>query len=200
MVNLKPIVEAALKNDAALNLALGYKQGTDTGTANNYILSITGITAYADGLLISFTPENSNTGASTVKINALVAKPIIGVGAGAIISGQRIDLKYDATAGGFKFYSKVYQQYPDDFIALPAVSWRELDKRGDFYTDDAETAREYYFVIDAWSKGSTSAMEAAVDDIMAGLDFTLQSSVDLYESDTKIRHKASTYATKRMAE
>ncbi|MCK5127653.1 MAG: hypothetical protein KAR42_15455 [candidate division Zixibacteria bacterium] len=72
---------------------------TDGGAANAYVLAAVGgkqlPPAYADGMLASFFPDNSNTGASTVNIGALGVKNIVNTsGGGKIASGIRVDLRY----------------------------------------------------------------------------------------------------------
>ena len=47
----------------------------DSGVAaNTYVITLTGISAYTDGLCVTFKPANSNTGASTLNVNGLGAK------------------------------------------------------------------------------------------------------------------------------
>lgn len=52
--------------------------GVDTGVANAYVLNFTSnFTAYADGIVIYWTPANSNTGApSTINVNGLGPVPL----------------------------------------------------------------------------------------------------------------------------
>lgn len=68
----------------------------DTGTANAYVMTLPGLTAYAAGQQFRFKAANANTGASTLNINALgevsIKKNVSGdledgdIPAGAIIS------------------------------------------------------------------------------------------------------------------
>jgi len=79
----------------------------DTGTANSYLVSLPQTPAsYTDGLLVTMRPINSNTGASTINVNGLGVKEIRGidnlaVGAGDIVSGVPIDLRYSTATGYF---------------------------------------------------------------------------------------------------
>lgn len=79
----------------------------DTGIANSYAVALSNsITSYTDGLLVSFRPLNSNTGAATINVNGLGAKSIRLTGgealtAGDIIMGAPIDLRYSTATGFF---------------------------------------------------------------------------------------------------
>lgn len=79
---------------------------TDSGTANNYVLSVIASkqapTTYDIGLRMRFIPGNTNTGASIVNLASLGVKNIKTAGgddpgAGAIIAGSIIELVYDGT-------------------------------------------------------------------------------------------------------
>lgn len=79
------------------SLYAGTASGTDTYTA-----TISGIAAYTANLSVRVTFTNSNTGASTININSLGAKPLVKFGnaalnAGDIKAGQILDLVYDGT-------------------------------------------------------------------------------------------------------
>lgn len=80
----------------------GLVAATDTGTANNYILSLSPpISSYVTNSFFVFRPNNTNTGASTVNINSLGVKSIK-VGAADVLSGQLTSgltylIQYDGT-------------------------------------------------------------------------------------------------------
>lgn len=62
----------------------------DTGTANTYVCAYSpAITALTDGLVLWFKALTPNTGASTLKVNALAAAPLVG-GAHAALQGGEI--------------------------------------------------------------------------------------------------------------
>lgn len=95
---------------------------------------------------------------------------------------------------------RIYQQValnPDEF---PRITFFELTNFGSRYADDTEVESEIHIQIDIWSKGSTSAIATEVDRTMKSIGFQRTSSVDLYESDTKIFHKALRYSTNREVE
>lgn len=80
----------------------------DTGSAaNSYIVALSNtIKSYEDGLLVSFRPNNSNTGAATINVNSLGAKSIRltngdPLSAGDINTGIPIDVRYSIVTGFF---------------------------------------------------------------------------------------------------
>lgn len=76
----------------------------DAAGVNTYSCSgISALTSYAAGQLILFKPSSANTGAATLNINLLGAKPIRrnstdAVPAGDLTAGQVVSLVYDGTA------------------------------------------------------------------------------------------------------
>jgi hypothetical protein len=88
--------------------ALALYCGTSTGSSNAYIASPSpSLTAYTDGLVISFAANFSNTAASTINISSLGVKTIkrldgtTDLTTGDIISGQLVTLQYVASSGYF---------------------------------------------------------------------------------------------------
>jgi hypothetical protein len=79
-----------------------FNYGPDTGSANTYLVAISGITAYVTGMVIIFKANTSNTGACTVNINSIGAKALrIKVnndpGSGYIATGSMVMAVYDGT-------------------------------------------------------------------------------------------------------
>lgn len=65
--------------------------GVDTGVANAYLLNFTAnFTAYADGILIYWTPANTNGGASTINVNGLGVINIVNPDGSALVPGEII--------------------------------------------------------------------------------------------------------------
>lgn len=90
--------------NAAINSALTYSNyAADTGAADNYSVTLSGITTtYTAGLYIQFKAANTNTGASTLNVNAQGAKSIVltdgsALPAGAILIGAIVTVMYDGT-------------------------------------------------------------------------------------------------------
>lgn len=77
--------------------------GTDTGAANAYVVALPyAPAAYVAGLIVRFKPDNTNTGASTVNVNALGVKAIKrpngdALQAGDIDADAAVELVYDGT-------------------------------------------------------------------------------------------------------
>jgi hypothetical protein len=76
---------------------------TDTGTANAYAAAVPVLSAYAKGNFLYLLPANTNTGASTLTLNALTAVPIVNkanlpLAGSEIIAGTVFGLIYDGTS------------------------------------------------------------------------------------------------------
>lgn len=93
--------------------ASGIKKATNSAGTDAYVLTIPGITAYVDNLIVLMRTSVANTGAANVNINGLGAKPIrtfkagidADIGTGEIPADSQILLCYSTTAvagaGGF---------------------------------------------------------------------------------------------------
>lgn len=79
----------------------------DTGTANTYACAFKPtISALTDGLKLSFEAAHANTGASTLNVNGIGAKPILGAAhaalqGGEIIAGGKIQVVWSAALSAF---------------------------------------------------------------------------------------------------
>lgn len=77
--------------------------GADTGVANAYVVTLTGVTTtYTAGLRIQFKASNANTGASTLNVNGGGVKNITfqdgtALISGAIVLNSIVDVMYDGT-------------------------------------------------------------------------------------------------------
>jgi hypothetical protein len=82
------------------NIAPTLYGGTSTHIGNAYSLTFSSqFVAYADGVLVYWTPDNTNTGASTLNINGLGAVPIVNQDLSALASstiflGQIVTVMY----------------------------------------------------------------------------------------------------------
>lgn len=144
-------IKAALRQSFAGFTGAIIVTGTDGGAANAYTLTpATALTAYTTKMLAVFVPTANNTGAATLNISDLGAKPILSVAGAALTAG-------DLTAG--RFYSTFYdgtsfrldnvtQNYVDQLVftgTVPGIndpanagkalvgggSYVSLDSRGD---------------------------------------------------------------------
>lgn len=90
----------------------GLRYGADTGAADAYVVSTTpAVTAYADGIALLFKATNSNTGASTINVNSLGVKDVVGLDgaaltAGMIRSGTIHMIVYSTSSGKFMLNNK----------------------------------------------------------------------------------------------
>ena len=78
----------------------------------------------------------------------------------------------------------------------PCITYYEQNNSPALVGDGRELASESVFVIDVWSKGNTTAIAQAVDNIMSGLRFDREFAADLYEADTGVYHKSMRYRHK----
>lgn len=90
-------------NAAINNVATFSNYAVDTGTANNYLIAITGqTTTYVAGIAFQFRAANTNTGASTLNVNSQGAISIVktdgtALVAGDIIANGIVSVMYDGT-------------------------------------------------------------------------------------------------------
>jgi hypothetical protein len=88
-------------NDSAAGFS---NYATDTGSVNSYVLTLTPPpVAYEAGMLVTFNPANTNTGASVININALGAVSIVtnsgaAISGSSIVAGSATTLIYDGTS------------------------------------------------------------------------------------------------------
>lgn len=84
----------------------------DTGTADNYVITMDPVPAsYVDGLSVRVVIGNTNTGACTVNVNALGARPIKAYdnstpATGDLIAGDVVDLVFHASRNAFLMLSQ----------------------------------------------------------------------------------------------
>jgi hypothetical protein len=64
--------------------------GTDSGSANTYVVSPGGVASLIAGLEVWFEAANTNTGASTLNFNSTGAKNVVQANGSALIAGQII--------------------------------------------------------------------------------------------------------------
>jgi hypothetical protein len=86
----------------------------------------------------------------------------------------------------------------------PRITFFELGNVDSLYVDDAAYASEIDIQIDIWNKivdpatfKSPSTIAIQVDLTMKSLGFKRMTSMDLYEDDTSVWHKALRYSTNK---
>lgn len=94
----------------------------------------------------------------------------------------------------------VVYMYPNDFNALPVVTYQEANNmNADFY-DDQPFSDEISVQIDVWANVSTTALSQLVDTAMKNNLFARDFAGDVPEPDTKIFHKVLKYRRKLTAD
>lgn len=82
----------------------------DTGAADAYLITVPSTVTYTDGLQVTLTAVNVNTGASTIDVNSLGAKAIINTDGTAMVAGSipansKLNLIYDSGTDSFMLLS-----------------------------------------------------------------------------------------------
>ncbi|HBC94395.1 MAG TPA: hypothetical protein DCZ10_16220 [Pelotomaculum sp.] len=104
-------------------------------------------------------------------------------------------LKNDPTLTNLVAGRVVFYNLPDK-PAFPCITYYEQTNAPALRGDDREMTSESVMVIDVWSKGNTTAISQAVDNVMSGLHFVREFAGDLYENDTGVYHKSMRYRHK----
>lgn len=122
--------------------------GVESGAGNAYVVTMPKLkTAYAVGMSVSFNPTHTNTGASTIKIDALGEKGIkrpdgSDVVAGDIMVGQIVELRYNGS--NFVFTGSLpysFHQDAEDAVN-EAENARDAAQTAQGLAEDAQTASE----------------------------------------------------------
>lgn len=114
--------------------------GVDGGAANAYTLTpATPVTAYSEKMLVLFVPTATNTGASTLAISGMAAKPIIDLANNPVVAGDLVSgVPVIAISDGVHIQlMQVTKHYIDTLIVantLPGVS--DTDNADTFYHTD----------------------------------------------------------------
>jgi len=106
-------------------------------------------------------------------------------------------LKNDTTLTGLLGGPRIYFQVAPNADEFPRITYYEQDNRPALYGDSQELGSELIFVVDVWSKASTTAIADAVNGVMASLGFMREFAGDLYEEDTGVFHKNMRYTILR---
>ena len=64
------------------------------------------------------------------------------------------------------------------------------NEQGEAWAEDQEVATGFYVQVDVWSKDDYTTLAGQVQAAMIAAGFSRTTSADLYESDTKIFHRA----------
>ena len=151
----------------ALNLA---HYAVDTGTANAYVATYSpAIPALYNGLRVRFRAINTNTGASTLNVNGIGAKPIWGaqhsaLSGGEIVATGEVEAVWNSalnTTGAW-----VLLECTGGAQQLPSGSYGATPTAGDNSTKVATTA----FVTNAVSAVAPSSVQGSVKNLVGWTD------------------------------
>lgn len=176
-------LKAALKNAFRGFLGAVMVTGTDGGAANAYTLNAGALPSLGSRMLVVFSPVANNTGAATLNISSLGAKPLLSVGglpliAGDLTAGRLYSCFYDGT--NFRL-DNVTQNYVDQVVTsgtVPGVNdpansgkvfgslsgvgaWFSLDGRGEKALDKGNSGTTAQVVDYAAGEGQTLTMTGA---------------------------------------
>jgi hypothetical protein len=90
---------------------------------------------------------------------------------------------------------RIYQIKAPDANEFPRITFFELNNVGDSYADDTELTSLIRIQVDVWSKGSTSAIAQEVARTMQSIGYSRDFSMDIFEQDTLVYHKAMRFST-----
>ncbi|AZF88354.1 structural protein [Bacillus phage AP631] len=107
-----------------------------------------------------------------------------------ILQALENDQELVSLLGGKRIYYRKAKKAEE----FPRITYFELDNRPDGFADNEESESEITFQIDIWSKGSTTAIQKKVNEIMKSIGFSRYAVADLYEDDTQIFHYAMRFA------
>jgi hypothetical protein len=90
--------------------------------------------------------------------------------------------------------SKIQFMYPNDFNALPIVTYQEIENRNVEFYDNSAFADESVVQVDVWSNTGTTAIAKLIDAVLLPLLYTREFSADVPEPDAKIFHRVIRYS------
>ena len=76
----------------------------------------------------------------------------------------------------------------------PAITFFVYNELGELFADNREIKTGYYIQVDIWSKDNYNTIVNEVMKSMTQAGYRRTSSIDLYEDDTQIYHKAIRFA------
>ena len=87
----------------------------------------------------------------------------------------------------------VWYFYPQSWLKLPAVSWRESQNREIAQADGREHLAELEYTVDVWAKSPAEAHELAerIDAALASMRLKRNYAADLFESG--MHHRVARY-------
>ena len=89
----------------------------------------------------------------------------------------------------------VWYFYPQSWVRLPAVSWRECVNREIAQADGREHLAELAYQVDVWSKSpaDNAALAAKIDVLMTASRLRRDFSEDLFDASAGLHHRSLRY-------
>src|ERR1035437_4052900 len=134
------LIKSALKTSFPGFTGTVAASGVSTGVTNSYLLTAAAL-AYTAGMLVSFSPVATNTGASVININGLGAVSILRIdgsvlSANDLVAGKYAEMVYDGSAFQLLSVSKSYVDNLSFTSSLPGQG----GAAGKVITTDGTTA------------------------------------------------------------
>lgn len=73
--------------------------------------------------------------------------------------------------------------------ADPYITYFYYNENGEAFAENKEIATSYYLQLDIWTKGDFTELYKQVLELMTTAGFYRTFATELYETDTKIKHK-----------
>lgn len=108
-------------------------------------------------------------------------------------------LSSDSTLLSLLGGNRIYQIKAPDATEYPRVTFFELMNIASEFADDAEIQSNISFQVSVWTLNSSylASIGNRIDQIMKGLDFRRNFSMDIYEDETKVFHRPMRFITSR---
>lgn len=69
------------------------------------------------------------------------------------------------------------------------ITYQQYNENGEAFAENKEIATSYYFQLDIWTEGDFTDLYNQVLSLMTAAGFYRTFATELYESDTKTKHK-----------
>lgn len=94
-----------------------------------------------------------------------------------------------------KACATVWYFYPQSWMRMPMISWRESGNREIAQADGREHLAELEYTVDVWSDSAAENLQLAeqVDARMTALRLRREHSADVYDRKTGAHHRAMRY-------
>ena len=89
----------------------------------------------------------------------------------------------------------VWYFYPQSWVRLPVVTWRESGNREIVQADGREHLAELEYTVDVWSDSPeiNAELAARIDSLLTGIRLRRDYAADLFEKSTGYHHRTARY-------